>query len=269
MYQRGGRVRGPLRLMDPQQRAHFRESFLALVSREGFLQRMLLHAINHRVQDFPDPLTTTLVLMATVPLQCVLCESGLLLFKTNLLPVMPYGLLHSEELEALHALLLGVPEGLTHETVESNGQYTLTALPFTHNQGASASVHALCKRTLLMAFIDVMQLHSTSGGGTNSNSSSNDPVVSRTLNNIVLQRFWSRVSTPSEVVMAVMQRLNPPPPPPAGAVMETRMEVEVEVVEEVIKEPVVNTTTTSTTTTTTTSARQRKMKPRPVPAPLE
>ena len=232
--------------MDPQQRAHFREAFIALVSHEAFLQRLLLHAINHRVQDFQDPLTTTLVLMATVPLQCVLCESGLLLFKTNLLPVMPYGLLHAEEREALHALLHGVPEGLTHETVESNGQYTLTALPFTHNQGASPSVHALCKRTLLMAFIDVMQLHHSGGS---------DPVVSRTLNNIVLQRFWSRVSTPSEVVMAVMQRLNPSPLTTITTTTTTTIDtvpMAVVVEEEEVVEP-----------------KRKRKKRRPVPAPLQ
>ncbi len=56
-----------------------RDAFLELVLDETFLRRVLLHALNHRVQDFPDPLTTTLVLMATSPLQCSLCESGLLL----------------------------------------------------------------------------------------------------------------------------------------------------------------------------------------------
>lgn len=173
---------------------------MAFVVREAFLRRVILHAVNHRVQDFQDPLTSTLVLMATSPLQCVMCESGLLLFKTHLLPVIPYGLFHREELAQLHALIAPLgPESL-HETVESNGQYTLTVIEFNHNPGRAPSVHLLGKGILLSVFVALMMASPNQGGL---------PDANRTLCNIVLQRFLSRVSTPSEIVSSVMSAIVP------------------------------------------------------------
>jgi len=83
----------------------FRNFFFSLVNDESFIQRMLIHMINHRVQEFSDPLTSTIVLMATTPIQIVFCETGLLLFKTNLLPVIPYSLLHHDEKNNLYTHL--------------------------------------------------------------------------------------------------------------------------------------------------------------------
>lgn len=177
-----------------------RDGFLQLVHEPTFLRRMLLHFCNNRVQDFQDPLTSTLVLMATAPVQMVFCESGLLVFKTNLLPVMSYSLLSHAERATLFGLLERLSNEQLHATIESSGQYTLTVLPFTQNQGTSPTVHALCKLRLLTAFVDLMQQQHLHGGVA-------DPAVNRTLCNIVLQRFWSRVSTPSDIVMAVMRQL--------------------------------------------------------------
>jgi hypothetical protein len=178
-----------------------REAFLELVLDAHFLRRILLHAVNHRVQDFPDPLTTTLVLMATSPVQCVLCETGLLLFKTHLLPVFPYNLLRRDELTRLHALIAPLSAEALHETIESNGQYTLTALSFTQTTGGrAASTPHLCRRALLQAFVDLL-LHQSTHPEIASD-------VNRTLCNIVLQRFLSRVSTPSDVVTHIMGHIN-------------------------------------------------------------
>ena len=165
-----------------------RDAFTKLV--EGpLLRRALLHAVNHRVQDFPDPLTTTLVLMATSPLQLVLCETGLLLFKTNLLPVFPDSLLRASERAQLREWIEPLPAEQLHETVEPNGQYTLTVAPTPR-----APPTLLCRRALLGVFVGLM-------------TSPTD--AHRTLCHIVLQRFWSRVPTPSETVQAVMQQLSP------------------------------------------------------------
>ena len=172
-----------------------RDAFLGLVTSDDFLRRVVLHAVNHRVQDFPDPLTATLVLMATSPLQFVLCETGLLLFKTNLLPVAPYALLRAEESQALRGLIDGMAPEQLHETVESSGQYTLTVLPFTQNLGRAPTVHLLCKRALLCAFVGLLQQQPPPQD------------VNRTLCNIVLQRFWSRVPTSSDIVDHVMRQL--------------------------------------------------------------
>ena len=174
--------------------ASARDTFLGMVHSDGFIRRAVLHAVNHRVQDFADPLTHTLVLMATAPLQLMLCESGLLPFKTNLLPVLPYSLLTAQERALLHTLIQEQTDADLHETIESNGQYTLTLV-------GGQTAH-LCKQRLLYAFVDLMLR-----GGTEADA---------VLCGIVLQRFWSRVSTPSEVVSHVMARLEqgrPPPPP--------------------------------------------------------
>jgi len=193
--------------------AELRAPYVALLQEEGFLQRMLLHMINHRVQDFSDPLTSTLVLMATSPLQFVLCESGLLPFKTNLLPVMQYGSLTVEERARLAALVQRVSTDQLHETIESNGQYTLTVLPFTHNASSSPTVCFVCRTRLLHAFVDVMLSGSTKADATATttmmadDTNNNSVIVNSTLCNIVLQRFWSRVPTPSEVVNQIMARL--------------------------------------------------------------
>jgi hypothetical protein len=182
-----------------------RDAFLALVLDEAFLRRVLLHALNHRVQDFPDPLTTTLVLMATSPLQCSLCESGLLLFKTHLLPVVPFGLLRNDEMARLRALIEPLSSAELHETIESNGQFTLQLLPFSAPR-SSACAATVCSRRLLLVFVDALLAQT---------ATSLD--VNRTLCHIVLQRFLSRVTTSSEVVNAVMARIRgeePPPSPP-------------------------------------------------------
>ena len=179
-----------------------RDAFLELVLDEAFLRRVLLHALNHRVQDFPDPLTTTLVLMTTSPLQCSLCESGLLLFKTHLLPVVPFGLLRHDEMARLRALIEPLGAAELHETIESNGQFTLQLLPFAAQRcGAPTTV---CSRRLLLVFVDALLTQTSTSAD-----------VNRTLCNIVLQRFLSRVTTSSDVVNAVMARIRGDPPPPA------------------------------------------------------
>ena len=177
-----------------------RDAFLDLVLDTSFLRRVLLYALNHRVQDFPDPLTTTLVLMATSPIQCSLCETGLLLFKTHLLPVIPFRLLTPDEMERMRNLIVPLNASEMHETVESNGQFTLQLLPFTTRGCATRAAPAMvCSRKLLLVFVDTLLSQSSTLAD-----------VNRTLCNIVLQRFLSRVSTPSEIVNAVMARIEPP-----------------------------------------------------------
>ena len=181
-----------------------RAVFLAMVHNDDFIRRALVHMINHRVQDFQDPLTSTLVLMATAPLQLVLCESGLLLFKTNLLPVMQYGLLTGQERTDLGQIVETMTQEHLHETVECSGQYTLAVLPFAlhhHHTGSNAPSFHLCKQQLLLNFVDAMMLAEGEA------QPSRDPAVCGTLCSIVLQRFWSRVCTSSEIVSAVMARL--------------------------------------------------------------
>lgn len=191
--------------------AFVREAYTNLVGETSFIERALAHMVNHRVQDFQDPLTSTLVLMATSPLQMVMCEAGLLPFKTNLLPVIPYALLTAEERQQLQETLAHVPDEQLHDSIEASGQYTLTVLPFTQNVGSSPTVTLLCKRRLLHAFVRVLlSVHASAQ-------------VGRTLCNIVLQRFMAQVPTSSDIVSSIMAVLQPssqpavpaavPPPP--------------------------------------------------------
>ena len=136
---------------------YVRNSFTSIVSQHGFIKVVFEHMVNHKVQDFQDPLTSTLVLMATSPLQMVMCEAGLLLFRTNLLPVVPYALLVQSECIQLQEILARVPDDQLNETIESSGQYTLAVQPFTQNMGCSPTITYLCKKRLLHAFVEVIK----------------------------------------------------------------------------------------------------------------
>ena len=175
---------------------YVRDRFMAFATERTLIEKMLTHMVNNRVQEFQDPLTSTLVLMATSPMQMALCEAGLLPFKTNLLPVVPYSLLTSAERRCLHEIISHVPDDQVHETIESSGQYTLTVLPFTQNLGSSSTVTLMCKKTLLNASICAIM-------------KGNDPLVGRSLSNIVLQRFMAQVPTPSDIAGQIMATLNP------------------------------------------------------------
>jgi hypothetical protein len=172
-------------------RAAARETYLALLlESDAFLQRALSHMVNHRIQNFADPLTQTLVLMATTPAQMVLCESGLLLLRTNQLPVIPYTLLSKEERAALGALIRAQPPGSLHETVEPSGQYTLTVLP-------SSDGLFLHRERLLLAFVELL-----------SHAPRANPAVNRTLCHIIFQRFVARVTTPTDVQTTVVNHID-------------------------------------------------------------
>ena len=175
---------------------YVRDSFMAFATERTLIEKMLTHMVNNRVQEFQDPLTSTLVLMASSPMQMSLCEAGLLPFKTNLLPVVPYSLLTSAEKRCLHEIISHVPDDQVHETIESSGQYTLTVIPFTQNLGSSSTITLMCKKTLLNASIGAIM-------------KGNDPLVGRSLGNIVLQRFMAQVPTPSDIAGQIMAALNP------------------------------------------------------------
>jgi hypothetical protein len=159
-------------------------------SQDSFLRKIIVYMVNHRVQDFADPLTSTLVLMATSPMQMVCCESGILPFKTSLLPVIPYGLLSVKENNFIQNIISQLSDDVMHETMESSGQYTLSIFH------ALSSKVFLCKRQLLLNFMFVMF---------NNNNVYNDVAICKTLCNIILQRFMARVPVPSEMVSIVVQ----------------------------------------------------------------
>jgi hypothetical protein len=167
-----------------------REKYIEFASQDTFLRKIIVYMVNHRVQDFADPLTSTLVLMATSPMQMVCCESGILPFKTSLLPVIPYGLLSFKENTFLQNIISQLPDEVMHETMESSGQYTLSVF---HTLSSKV---LLCKRQLLLNFAFVM-FHNNNVYG--------DVAICKTLCNIILQRFMARVPVPSDMVSTVVQ----------------------------------------------------------------
>jgi hypothetical protein len=172
-----------------------RESYIEFASQDNFLRKIIVYMVNHRVQDFSDPLTNTLVLMATSPIQMVCCESGIIPFKTSLLPVIPYALLSSEENLFIQNIISQLSDGVMHETMESSGQYTLSVFH------ALSSPVFICKKQLLLNFMYVMF---------NNNNTYCDTAICKTLCNIILQRFMARVPVPSEMISVVVQSFSEP-----------------------------------------------------------
>lgn len=166
-----------------------KEKFLSLVYNDDFIQRILIYSINHRVQEFSDPLTTTLLFFMNTPLQIVLCESGILPFKTSLLPVFPYSLLTKEEIIVLEDIVRETHADFQKETMESSGQYTLTIC--TGNMQSAV----MCKKKILTNFIYVMFKYNTYG---------NDFRICKTLCNIIIQRLMSRILIPSEHISFIV-----------------------------------------------------------------
>ena len=170
--------------------AALRDSYIEMISQDAFLRKIIVYMVNHRVQDFSDPLTNTLVLMATSPVQMVCCESGILPFKTSLLPVIPYALLSKEDNLLIQNIISKLPDHLLHETMESSGQYTLSAFHVLPSCKA-----LLCKQKLLLNFVHVM-FHN--------NNIYSDISICKTLCNIILQRFMAIVPVSSELVSTIL-----------------------------------------------------------------
>ena len=150
----------------------------------------MVNHINNRVQDFPDPITSTLVLMASSPVQMVFCEEGLLLFKTGQLPMFPYTALTAEDRGFLHGWLQKIEDAHTHETYHGCGKYSVQV-------GKGMTYGFVPKRDLLLAFVYLM-LHQ---------GDIREKVILQRLADIIIQRFLSCISMQAEDVTAVMECL--------------------------------------------------------------
>ena len=153
------------------------------------MRQVIINHINNRVQDFSDPITSTLVLLASSPLQIVFCEEGLMLFKTAHLPIFPYTLLLQKDREFLRNWLEKIEEPHTHELYHGCGKFSV--------QVGKGHFGHLPKRDLLLAFVHIM-LHQ---------GEIQEKVILQRLADIIIQRFLSSVSMPAEDVNAVMASL--------------------------------------------------------------
>jgi hypothetical protein len=175
-----------------------KDIFTSFMIEQPLLQRLLVYMVNNRIQEFTDPLTSTLVLLATSNIQLVFCESGLILFKSSLLPIFPYSLLLANEKKMLEQWVLNATD--EHESADSSGQFAMTIPLFAKQPPAY-----VCKKALLSSFVHVMRHH---------NGTFNDPLICCTLCNIILQRFMAIVPISSDITSAILLQLNVQQPLP-------------------------------------------------------
>jgi hypothetical protein len=159
------------------------------VLQEHLIKQVLINHINNRVQEFPDPITSTLVLMATSPMQIVFCEEGLLLFKSTHLPIFPYSALAHKDKQFLLGVLEGTDDAHTIETYHGCGKYSVQI-----NKG---NLGLISKRKLLMAFVEII-LHQ---------KEIRDRVILQRLGDIIIQRFLSSVSVHADDIGAIMDSI--------------------------------------------------------------
>ena len=172
-----------------------------LTNNDYFVRKLLVYMVNNRIQEFDDPLTRTLVLLATSALQPVFCESGLIFFKTAHLPIFPYTCLLPSEKKQFKAWVDHSSEA--QESCDSSGQFSL-ALSMVPKQ----PLLYMCKRTLLSNFVYVMRLN---------NGSFHDALICNTLCNIILQRFVASVPVSSDIINSIMAQLSMQAPYPQAS----------------------------------------------------
>jgi hypothetical protein len=153
------------------------------------IEKIIVNNINNRVQDFPDPVTSTLILMASSPMQIMFCENGILLFKTSNLPVLPYTSLNRSEREFLRNILEHVDNAWLTETYYGCGKFAVQV-----NVGSG---NYMPKKGLLLAFVDVMQKQ----------KDFKEICVLQRLSDIILQRFLSNISVHSDDISLVMEKI--------------------------------------------------------------
>lgn len=170
------------------------QNYIDMLQNKCFLQRLLVYSVNNRIQDFTDPLTTTLSLMLLSPIQVIFCESGLLPFKTSLLPVIPYNFFELKEIQLLKQIISDIPISQQKETMETSGQYTLTV-----KLNSPTKNVFIDKKSILNAFIHVIFKN---------NAVYNDKQICKALCNIVLQRLMARTNISSDIMEDIMTNMN-------------------------------------------------------------
>lgn len=168
-----------------------KQQFHSIIQSDDFVRRYIVSCVNNRVQDFSDPLTSTLTLLLTTPIQIMFCESGLIILKTTLLPVFQYSLFTVVELQSLEQIVLNAPVENQQETMESSGQYTLSLYPVLNSNFTFYD-----KKLILRNFVSIMFKYNNDYG---------DKMVCKTLCNIILQRLMARTSISSEIISNVVE----------------------------------------------------------------
>jgi len=175
----------------------------------------------------------------TSPVQIVFCESGMLPFKTSLLPVFPYSSLNEQEIETLIQIIEKTKCTAQRETMETSGQYTLTIHQHNGNStvaGMTDLQHKQHKHKALPPLqptdLDPTSFsEASSASAASSHSTAVAPLMvckkkvlinfiqimlhddnaylngnaCKTLCNIILQRLMARVPIPSNIIASVVE----------------------------------------------------------------
>ena len=159
--------------------------YMTWLNNKELLCQMYIFFVNHRLQDSPDPLTHTLIIMSTTPIQFAFCEFGILPFRTSNLPVYPFNDMTRQQRVDIAALLAETPRKSISESVEGCGKISVSA-PL-----GGARVFAdrmLVPQAFIRAVNHYSQLQTT------------DTAVLKRFCRIIFQRFISSVSLlPSQI----------------------------------------------------------------------
>lgn len=166
-----------------------RREFLTFFQSPHIIQKIIVNHINNRSQDFPDPITSTLVLMVSSPMQVVFCEGGVLLFKTSNLPVLPFSILTKKERYTLRKMMDDLDNSFLQETYHGCGKFSVQI-----NMGVG---NYIPKQALLLAFVDVMRKQ----------REFKEKCIIQRLSDIIVQRFLSNISVQSDDIALVMQSI--------------------------------------------------------------
>ena len=164
-----------------------RDGFEQFMDDEEFVRQVYIYFVNHRVVNMVDPMTTTLCLMANTPLQFTFCEAGLLPFKTNDLPVLPFSSMSSEKRAELRALLVEAPPQIVYETTYGGGKFAVS-VTFTPAMYVK-------KQTLMRCFISAV-VHRAKIPHMHAH-------VRKRFCQVIFQRFLSSVSMPPGAIAEV------------------------------------------------------------------
>lgn len=151
------------------------------------LCRMYIYYVNHRLYEHSDPLTKTLILMSTAPVQFVLCESGILPFNTTELPIFPFTDLFPEQRDRLFHMIKTIPEQDISETSCGNGSITLRS-SLRYNNNKDKDMLLLDKMCIMQAFIRAIKQFSRLPADDNN--------IPSKFGQIIFQRYISSISLP-------------------------------------------------------------------------
>ena len=163
------------------------KEYINIMSGKDFLCNLYIYYVNHRIHDTVDPLTHTLVLMATSPLQLVFCETGVLPFRTTELPVYPFADMTPTQRAQFSEILANMPNDKIRECNHDGGKITVS-IPL-------RGIFYADKLNLLGAFV--------SAGIYRSKLYTEDNNVRIQFCHIIFQRFLSSVSLSIDVVKTI------------------------------------------------------------------